>query len=210
VQVSVSDTGVGIESSQQEHIFEPFYTTKPQGEGTGVGLSFSQGLAEAHGGKLELLPTKRGAHFRLTLPVDPAQGAPELDRTAPVQMEAPLRRALVIDDEQEIAESLADYLSIEGFACDVAVGGKDAQAKLAEGEYDLIVSDLRMPGLDGPQLYAWLKTERPDLAGRMAFATGDTLGTAAARFLEAVERPVLEKPFMPDAVHHFLQQMDLA
>ena len=67
-----------------------------------------------------------------------------------------------------------------------------------------------MPGMDGPQLYAWLKAERPDLAERMAFATGDTLGASAARFLEAAERPVLEKPFMPDAVHRFLQQMDLA
>ncbi|MBX3566048.1 MAG: GAF domain-containing protein [Sphingomonas sp.] len=210
VILEVIDNGPGIPDDMRRRIFEPFYTTKPQGEGTGVGLSFSQGLAEAHGGKLELLPAKRGAHFRLTLPVDPAQGAPELAEAAPARMEAPLRRALVIDDEREIAESLADFLSIEGFACDIAVGGAEARKRLAKGDYDLIVSDLRMPGIDGPQLHAWLKAERPDLESRMAFATGDTLGTAAARFLEAVDRPVLEKPFMPDAVHHFLQQMDLA
>lgn len=210
VILDVIDNGPGIPADARRRIFEPFYTTKPQGEGTGVGLSFSQGLAEAHGGKLELLPSRRGAHFRLTLPVDPAQGAPELQAPAPAAAQAPARRALVIDDEQEIAESLADFLSIEGFACDVAVGGEDAQRKLAKGNYDLIVSDLRMPGVDGPQLHAWLKAERPDLAARMAFATGDTLGSAAARFLEAVDRPVLEKPFMPDAVHRFLQQMDLA
>lgn len=210
VILDVIDNGPGVPDDARRRIFEPFYTTKPQGEGTGVGLSFSQGLAEAHGGRLELIPVKQGAHFRLTLPVDPAQGAPELAKAAPAQMEAPLRRALVIDDEQEIAESLADFLSIEGFACDIAVGGAEAQKRLAKGDYDLIVSDLRMPGIDGPQLHAWLKAERPDLEARMAFATGDTLGTSAARFLEAMDRPVLEKPFMPDAVHRFLQQMDLA
>src|SRR5690606_10295827 len=136
---------------------------------TGVGLSFSQGLAEAHGGKLELLRSERGAYFRLTLPVDPAQGAPELQAATPVMVAAPARRALVIDDELEIAESLADFLSIEGFACDIAVGGAEAQKRLAKGEYDLVVSDLRMPGMDGPQLYAWLQAERPELANRMAF-----------------------------------------
>lgn len=210
VILEVIDNGPGVPDEARRRIFEPFYTTKPQGEGTGVGLSFSQGLAEAHGGRLELIPADNGAHFRLTLPVDPAQGAPELQAPVPLAVEVPKRRALVIDDELEIAESLADFLSIEGFTCDVAVGGAQAQKRLLRGHYDLIVSDLRMPGMDGPQLYAWLKTERPDLATRMAFATGDTLGTSAARFLEAVERPVLEKPFMPDAVHRFLQKMDLA
>ncbi|RYY47115.1 MAG: GAF domain-containing protein [Sphingomonadales bacterium] len=210
VILEVADNGPGVPEDVRRRIFEPFYTTKPQGEGTGVGLSFSQGLAEAHGGTLELLQSERGACFRLTLPIDPAQGAPELQAAAGAPAEPPARRALVIDDEQEIGESLADFLSIEGFHCDVAVGGADAQARLATGDYDLIVSDLRMPGMDGPQLHAWLKAERPDLIDRMGFATGDTLGNSAARFLDAVKRPVLEKPFMPDAVHRFLQQMDLA
>ena len=113
---------------------------------------------------------------------------------------------------QEIAESLADFLVIEGFDCDMAVGGEAAMARLAPGpkasDYDLIVSDLRMPGIDGPQLYAWIKAERPDLAERVAFATGDTLGMAAARFLSEAKRPVLEKPFTPEALSRFLQEMD--
>jgi PAS domain S-box-containing protein len=210
VILEVADNGPGIPEEARRRIFEPFFTTKPQGQGTGVGLSFSQGLAEAHGGTLELMPAARGACFRLTLPidVDPIQQPVMVE--PPTVVDVPARRALVVDDEQEIAESLADFLSIEGFACDIAVGGAAAQARLTQGYYDLVISDLRMPGMDGPQLYAWITAERPDLVDRVAFATGDTLGAAAARFLDSVKRPVLEKPFMPDAVRRFLQQMDLA
>lgn len=210
VILEVADNGPGIPEEARRRVFEPFYTTKPQGQGTGVGLSFSQGLAEAHGGRLDLVPAARGACFRLTLPIDPDQAVAAIPAEPAATGELPLRRALVVDDEQEIAESLADFLSFEGFNCDVAVGGAEAQARLALASYDLIVSDLRMPGIDGPALHAWLAAERPDLLPRMAFATGDTLGAAAARFLEEVKRPVLEKPFTPDAVQHFLQQMDLA
>ena len=62
--------------------------------------------------------------------------------------------------------------------------------------------------MDGPALFAWIATERPELAGRIAFTTGDTLGTGAARFLAEAGRPVLEKPFMPDSVRQFIQAID--
>ena len=209
VVLDVADTGPGVPEEMCRRIFEPFFTTKTQGEGTGVGLSFSQGLAEAHGGRLTLLRSRRGATFRLTLPVDPQQTLARVEPEPPEAAARPLRRALVIDDEAEIAESLADFLSLEGFACDIAIGGPAAKARLVHGDYDLVVSDLRMPDLDGPALYAFARTERPDLATRMGFATGDTLGAAAARFLAEVQRPVLEKPFMPEAVRRFLDQMEL-
>jgi CheY-like chemotaxis protein len=210
VTLEVADSGPGVPEEARRRIFEPFYTTKPQGQGTGVGLSFSQGLAEAHGGRLELVPSAQGACFRLTLPISEDLTLGTIGQSELPAAPAPKRRALVIDDEEEIAESLADFLSLEGFICEIAVGGRAAQARLASGDYDLIVSDLRMPEMDGPQLHAWIAAKRPELLDRVAFATGDTLGIAAERFLHAAKRPVLEKPFMPDAVHRFLEQMDLA
>jgi len=209
VILEVADNGPGVPEEARRRIFEPFYTTKPEGHGTGVGLSFSLGLAEAHGGMLELLPASQGACFRLTLPIDPVQHPAEPHAASGFAAMPAARHALVIDDEPEIAEVLADFLAVEGFACELAIGGAAAQAKLVDGSYDLIVSDLRMPGIDGPQLHAWLAATRPDLAARMAFTTGDTLGASAARFLEETKRPVLEKPFMPEDVCRFLQQMEL-
>ncbi len=210
VVLDVADTGPGVPEDVRRRIFEPFFTTKTQGEGTGVGLSFSQGLAEAHGGRLTLLRTPSGATFRLTLPVDPQQTLGRIEPEPVIAAAVSQRRALVIDDEVEIAESLADFLSLEGFTCDIAVGGRAAKARLVQGDYDLVVSDLRMPDVDGPALYEFVRAERPDLAPRMAFATGDTLGAAAARFLAEAKRPVLEKPFVPEAVRRFLDQMEQA
>ncbi|MET0240974.1 MAG: GAF domain-containing protein [Sphingobium sp.] len=210
VVLEVADTGPGIPEDARRRVFEPFFTTKPQGQGTGVGLSFSKGLAEAHGGQLELVRSASGACFRLTLPVDPDGIVAAAPEALAVEVASPRLRALVIDDEEEIAEALADFLSLEGYACDVAVGGVAGRERLARDHYDLVVSDLRMPDMDGPQLYAWLAAERPEMVGRMAFTTGDTLGLHAARFLDEVKRPVLEKPFTPEAVARFLEQLDKA
>lgn len=212
VVLEVGDTGPGIPAEARRRIFEPFYTTKPQGEGTGVGLSFSKGLAEAHGGRLTLVSSDNGAAFRLTLPIEERQLIARVEPVSPTGgLSTALRRALIVDDEEEIAASLADFLSIEGFQCEILVGGAAAQSRLAQGaDYDLVVSDLRMPGVDGPALYAWVKAHRADLAPRIGFTTGDTLGANAARFLADVGRPVLEKPFMPDSVRRFLVELAIA
>jgi len=209
IAIDVIDSGPGVPEIVRRRIFEPFFTTKPQGHGTGIGLSFSQGLAEAHGGRLDLIPSTSGAHFRLSIPIDTGvRRVPEATEAAPSPIV--MRRALVVDDELEIAEALADFLSLEGFDCEIANGGAEAQARLRGSDYDLIVSDVRMPGVDGAQLFAWLIAEKPDMVERIAFATGDTLGADAAQFLNEARRPVLEKPFMPAGITRLLQQMALA
>ena len=211
VVLEVADNGPGIPADVQRRIFEPFYTTKPQGQGTGVGLSFSQGVAEAHGGSLELVPSADGACFRLTMPIDTAaENAAAEEQATPAFPSLLVRRALVIDDEEEIAEALSDFLSLDGFQSDIAVGGEAAKTMLANGYYDLVISDLRMPDVDGPALYRWIQAERPDLVSCMAFATGDTLGQTASAFLADLDCPVLEKPFTPEAVRTLLEQLKLA
>ncbi|HZG09413.1 MAG TPA: PAS domain S-box protein [Allosphingosinicella sp.] len=196
IAIDVCDNGPGISADVAGRIFEPFFTTKPQGVGTGVGLSFSHGIVEAHGGSLKLLPSAVGATFRIELP---AAEPVEMEIVAPVA-EAPVvaitrRRALVVDDEPDIADTIRELLEREGFAVDVASDGAAALMALDRDEYDVVLSDLRMPGVSGPEMYQRVREIRPHLLSRIAFVTGDTLGSQMDGFLKESGRPVLEKPF---------------
>lgn len=200
VVIEVSDSGAGVSSAIRHRIFEPFFSTKPQGVGTGVGLSFCHSVVTSHQGQLALLDAGQGraglsgATFRVSLPVAPSDAVAVQPQppAAPVPVAA---RALVVDDEPELAEVLAEMLQSGGYVTDVATSVSAAQGLLASGHYDLILSDLRMPDMDGPAFFAWMVAERPDLVDRVAFVTGDALGVAASEFLSRCGRPVLEKPF---------------
>jgi CheY-like chemotaxis protein len=171
-------------------------------------VSASRGLAQAQGGHLVLIESPLGgAAFELSLPL--ADGAAVAGvETFPAEAAAVranddgTRRAIVIDDEPEIAILVAEALRNAGFICDVASGGREGQAMISgrAGAYDAIVCDLRMPDMDGPALFSWLETHHPRLAARTLFVTGDALGPGAGRFLAQTSRPVLEKPFPPGDV----------
>jgi PAS domain S-box-containing protein len=200
VGIVVSDNGPGVRPDVAKRIFEPFFTTKSQTVGTGIGLSVSRGLAESQGGRLELLETERGAAFSLTLPIATAALAVASEAEAPSEAVAPARRrALIIDDEAEIGGALAEILRRRGYDCDLAADGRKAQLLLSlhASAYHAVICDLRMPELDGPQLYRWIQANHPALAERVLFVTGDALGPVAGRFLADSGRPVLEKPFAP-------------
>jgi two-component system NtrC family sensor kinase len=201
----VADSGPGVPADIAQRIFEPFFTTKPQGSGTGIGLSVSRGLAQAQGGDLALLDSPSGATFELSLPLAKGAAATKsADGEAPAaarrgRSRKQARRAIVIDDEAEIAVLLAEAMRGAGYVCDIATGGREAQTMIAAnlGRYDAIICDLRMPDIDGPRLFGWLSTHHPALADRTLFVTGDALGPTAGRFLARSGRPVLEKPFAP-------------
>lgn len=198
VVLEIADTGPGVPPEIRGRIFEPFFTTKPQGTGTGVGLSFCHSIVVAHGGRFELVATAGpGAVFRVTLPACAAQ--PAAAAAPEVAGSAATIRVLVVDDEPDLAEMLAEMLETHGYSVDVATSAADAQERIRTRDYALVMSDLRMPGMDGPALFDWLSSERPHLARRTVFVTGDALGAAASRFLAATGRPVLEKPFSRQA-----------
>jgi CheY-like chemotaxis protein len=179
-------------------IFEPFFTTKPQGVGTGVGLSVCHGIVAAHGGEILLEPRTQGATFVVRLPRTAVQIA-EPPSAAPVRRLRPAH-ILVVDDEPEVAQLLIDILQRDGHRVDRANSGREALTRLRYGEVDLILSDLRMPDLDGPALYRELRAQRPELLSRIVFMTGDTLGGDMTGFLTDTGVKVLEKPLDPSAV----------
>jgi PAS domain S-box-containing protein len=208
VAIDVVDNGPGIPPAVLGRIFEPFFTTKPQGSGTGVGLSFSHGIVEAHGGTLAVIPSERGAAFRIELPAaSPVAVEIVAEPEAAATIEPVARRALVVDDEPDIADTIRELLEREGFTVTVAGDGASALMALDRDEFDVVLSDLRMPGVSGPEMYARLAEVRPHLLARIGFVTGDTLGTSMDAFLRESGRPVLEKPFTRAGVRCLVQAL---
>jgi two-component system NtrC family sensor kinase len=198
VAIEVEDNGPGMTPEVEKRVFEPFFTTKPQGVGTGVGLSVCHGIVAAHGGRIEVESEPgRGTLFRVRLPVADAAGeAPPIVAGAAEEERAPATadRVLVVDDERELAELVAETLRRDGFAVEAVASGRAALARLERGGVDLVVSDLRMPDLDGAALLEVLAERHPRLAGRVILITGDALGAATHEAVRAATVPVLEKP----------------
>jgi DNA-binding NtrC family response regulator len=114
---------------------------------------------------------------------------------------------LVVDDEPEVASILAEILAEDDHRVDTADNGIEALDKLRDGAYDLIISDLKMPHLDGPGLYREVSRRHPDMVRRMIFVTGDTLRPVSAEFLRRSAAPTFGKPFEPDDVRRVIEQI---
>jgi signal transduction histidine kinase/ActR/RegA family two-component response regulator len=206
VWVTVRDNGPGIPAGIVNRIFDPFFTTKPQGVGTGVGLSVSHGIIAAHGGQI-LVESEPGAGstFTVRLPRARAERAEQAHAAPP----AAHRRAriLVVDDEPDIGHLLTDILQGDGHETASASSGREALDWLGDREVDLIISDLRMPDMDGPALYRALAERRPELLTRLVFITGDTLAADITGFLSETGANVLEKPLDPPDVSRRVQAL---
>jgi two-component system NtrC family sensor kinase len=203
----VVDTGPGIPLALQGRIFEPFFTTKPLGIGTGLGLSLCRGILEGHGGTISVTSAPgQGATFRIELP---AKEGPETLFAPPDPAALPLaggQTILVIDDEPGLARGLARLLRRDGHTVDTVANGRLALAQIQERAYDLILSDMRMPELDGPGLYRALAQQYPHLLRRCIFLTGDTLSPETLAFFAQHGALRLTKPFTVAEVRRVIQQ----
>ena len=203
IRFVVEDDGPGIPAEHLRRIFEPFFTTRGMGEGTGLGLSVSLGIMQQHGGTLdaENLPSGRGARFVASLPVNATGEArgriPQ--RATPAAGLVAGGRVLIIDDEASVRDSLRRYFEHQGWQVEEARDGAAGLARLlaadSEQALDLILCDLKMPGVSGREVHERLRQVRPGLLTRLVFASGDTASPDTAAFLSLSGRPVLEKPF---------------
>ena len=202
VSVYVVDNGSGIAPEALERIFDPFYTTKAPGEGTGLGLALVHGMVTDHGGRVhvESVPGE-GTTFRIDFPAA-EEGRPEPAPVREARTAAPeALRVLVVDDEDSIRRTLSRYLARRGHRVSVAAEGGEALRMLeSEGGFDIILSDVRMPGLSGDLLHARLRERGDGMDRRLVFMSGDALGDQTANALSTCEIPVILKPFDMGAV----------
>ena len=210
VRVTVADNGPGIPEAVRARIFEPYFTTKPVGVGLGVGLAVSLGIVEAHGGTLTVeCPPSGGARFTIALPVG-TTAARAVATTPSWKAGASGRAVLVVDDEAEIRETLADILTAAWHRVVTVASAREALKRMAVERYDVIVTDIRMPDLDGCAFYEEIVARWPGQAARVVFVTGDTLASSLREFVSQSGRPVIEKPFLPGEVRRIVAEVAMA
>ena len=202
VRVVIEDNGPGIAPEHLRRVFDPFFTTKPTGEGTGLGMSIALRIISNHDG-LIWAESRLGHGARFIIELPGAAGAevavPWVEESPSEPMLAPQgKRVLVIDDEEPVVTLMSEILALDGHIVTPAFNGAEALALLQAGDYELILSDVRMPAVGGPTFFEILQTTRPDLLPRVIFVTGDTMSESTQQFLQRAARPVLAKPFDPD------------
>ncbi|HEX8297943.1 MAG TPA: ATP-binding protein, partial [Rubricoccaceae bacterium] len=218
VTVEVADTGEGMSERVQRRIFEPLYTTKGAA-GTGMGLTVSQGIVQEHNGRIEVQSAPgKGTRFRLVFPLAaeaPAPVAsPSPEPLARPGASRPLGgagrsatastrplRILVVDDEPMVRLVTTKLLQMRGHTVDDVDGGQAALDSLDGVVYDLVVTDLSMPGMSGRELAAEIRARFPELP--VVLLTGDT--DVRAEGSDVTE--VVRKPFQIDALEAVVQRV---
>jgi CheY-like chemotaxis protein len=206
IRIVVADNGPGIPAAVRSRIFEPYFTTKAVGAGTGVGLAVCLGIVEAHGGTLVVDGGEgTGAVFTIVLPA----ACPEEEnasRSEPSRFRAVRRSALVVDDEPGVRETLSEILTDSGHRVVAVASGREALERMGRERFDVILTDISMPDIDGRDLYREIETRWPDRAAQVVFVTGDTLTSTLRTFAEETGRPVIEKPFLPSEVRRVVAE----
>ncbi len=204
VRIVIQDNGPGIAPENLKRIFDPFFTTKEVGKGTGLGLSLCYGMIREHGGNILVASQPgEGATFTIELPVADESAWFETSfhtKTAtatnqPDVREGAGKKILVVDDEESLLHMIREELTQHSYEVVTVPNGEAALREIRAQKFDAIVCDLKMPGLNGRQVYERLREENLTASRRMVFVTGDIIGDQLKSFLETEKRPCLTKPF---------------
>ena len=201
VDIGIEDTGPGIPEEFMSKIFDPFFTTKPKDKGTGLGLSICYGIVSDHKGEISLENTGKGAIARIRIPammqgIESEIFRAEGEEILPAAVKGEDRRSMimVVEDEEDLLDLMVDTLS-PYYDVKTFNNGKKAYDHLDEHAWELIISDLRMPVMNGMELYHEVVKKYPVLKKRFMFVTGDTYDFEVKEFLENTGVVFLRKPF---------------
>ena len=194
VRISVADNGFGIDPMIQDRIFEPYFTTKPSGKGTGMGLAVVHGIVERHGGRIEVASTLgQGSVFSVYFP-EFAEGAPQAQEQAAPALVGGNESVLVVDDEQMVADYLKMFLERSGYRVTVCTDGTGALDVFERNPnaFDLVITDQTMPGRTGFEVARTMLAVRPDLP--IILCSGYSSALSPERVAQAGIRTFMMKP----------------
>ena len=223
ILVEVSDNGSGLKEEDLSRVFDPFFTTREVGQGTGLGLSVCYGIVREHGGQITARNAAAGgAVFTIELPVmaeslatatAAAAGAPPRAKRSqnagarrpsyaavalaeePVDVPAKRPKALVVDDEESNAALVRRVLAGAGYDVESTTLSRRALVMIERTAYDVVICDVKMPELSGQELYGRVCQIRPEMARRFIFITGDIDGEDTREFLDQSRCSYFMKPF---------------
>jgi two-component system cell cycle sensor histidine kinase/response regulator CckA len=196
VHIVIADTGCGISPEIMPHIWEPFFTTKPVGQGTGLGLSQVYGIIKQHGGTIDVVSQPgEGSHFNIYLPSLAASNEEGVSVDAPARLDGTGKTVMVVEDDQITRDAIQSLLKVYNFWVLTANNGAEALRiyKQMGAMITMVVTDLVMPEMGGMALYQALQEFHPQ--AKVLFITGHPLEENSQALLEKGNVHWLQKPF---------------
>ena len=194
VEISVSDTGVGMDRETRKRIFEPFFTTKEMGRGTGLGLASVYGIIKSHGGYIDVTSEKdKGTTFTIYLPASEKEVVRE--KTVPAEMLRGTGTILLIDDEKMILDVGCELLEELGYTVLSALSGREALDIFQKNsdKIDLVIMDMIMPGMGGGETFDRLRNINPNI--KVLLSSGYSVNGQASKILRRGCDGFIQKPF---------------
>ncbi len=211
IEITFKDTGPGIPKEIINKVFDPFFTTKDVGKGTGLGLSITHGIIVEHGGSIDIIsPEAGGAMVVIELPiVEKEQWATVKKAVESSSTGAQLsgKSILIADDELSIREALHDILARQGYRVETASDGKEAMSLLDKNRFSLIITDVKMPGMSGMELYDAVSSKHAYLKDKIIILTGDVFSQDIKDFIAKRKCPFILKPFEPKELSDIVRQV---
>jgi two-component system cell cycle sensor histidine kinase/response regulator CckA len=206
VQISVTDTGAGMDADTQQHIFEPFFTTKEVGKGTGLGLALVYGIIDQHEGVIDVSSeVGRGTTFKICLPAK-AEAVTEAVHEAQPILRGGAETILVAEDEESLQRLLKGMLTGLGYKVILTRDGQKAVEAYSSNrnQIDLVILDMVMPRMGGREAYEQIRTLRNDVP--VIFMTGYSAEMAQTRFVVETGAAFIQKPYGLDALSHKVRE----
>ncbi len=222
VYIAVEDDAGGIPDNILPHIFDPFFTTKPEGTGTGLGLSISYSLINGMNGAIEAISTETGMRFQICFnavsyvsseTTIPGHETTEVKETSIMNTnekndESSLAKessVLIVDDEEIASQSIAEYLERKGYVVHTASNGQEAIQIFENNNIDSVVTDLRMPEMDGNELVHLIRKKNQDIP--IVVATGHTTLGDEKEIVSEGASAVLRKPIRLKELSNLLSEL---